>query len=198
MMNEHPKFERTLVIIKPDGVLRGLIGEIISRFEKRGLKIMALKMIWSSRDHIDKHYPDDRIWFKTVGERTAKFFEEHKLNLQKSFGTTDPVKIGKQVKGWMGDFMIQSPLVAMVIQGMHAISTVRKIVGSTYPIEALPGTIRGDFSVDTPTVANPEKRAIKNLIHASGNVAEATHEIKHWFSAEELHNYKRADEEAMF
>ena len=194
----HPKLEQTLVIIKPDGVLRGLVGEIIQRFERRGLKLAGLKMVWPSRTHIDKHYPNDPAWFRTLGERTGNFFAEHKLDVKKSFGTADPIKIGRQVKSWMGDFMIQGPVVAMVVQGMHAITTVRKLVGHTYPIEALPGTIRGDFSVDTPTAANPEKRVIKNIIHASGNPAEAKHELKHWFSPKELYNYKRADEDIMF
>jgi nucleoside-diphosphate kinase len=198
IMEKHPKEERTLVLVKPDGVLRGLIGEIISRFERRGLKLIALKMVWPTREHIDKHYPEHEEWFKSVGSRTSAFFKEHGLEPRDHFGTEDHVQIGKQVKGWLGDYMTQGPVVAMVIQGMHAITVVRKLVGHTYPVEALPGTIRGDFSVDTPAAANTEKRVVKNIIHASGNPEEAEHEIEHWFSPEEIHSYKRPDEDIMF
>lgn len=194
----HPKEERTFVAVKPDGVLRGLVGEIISRFEKRGLKIIALKMVWPTREHIDRHYPNHNEWLGSVGSRTSTFFKEHGVKVKEHFGTEDHVEIGKQVKRWLGDYMVSGPVVAMVVQGMHAIATVRKLVGHTYPVEALPGTIRGDFSVDTPAAANTEKRVVKNIIHASGNPEEAAHEIEHWFSPEEIHSYKRSDEDVMF
>lgn len=194
----HPKLEKTLVLVKPDGVFRGLVGEVISRFEKRGLKIAALKMIWPTRKHVYAHYPEDAAWFANVGSRTHNFFKEHQVNIKEHFGTDDHLKIGQKVKSWLGDYMTQGPVVAMVVQGMHAISTVRKLGGSTYPVEALPGTIRGDFSVDTPTAANVEGRVVKNVIHASGNPQEAKHEIGHWFTAKEIHSYKRSDEDTMF
>lgn len=192
------KEERTLLLVKPDGVQRGLVGEIMSRFEKRGLKIVGLKMVWPTREHIDDHYPGSNDWFSSVGSRTSAFFKDHDVGVKEHFGTEDPVEIGKQVKGWLSDYLTRGPVVAMVIQGMHAITTVRKIVGSTYPVEALPGTIRGDFSVDTPAAANTEKRVVKNVVHASGNPEEAAHEIEHWFAPEELHDYKRSDEHVMF
>lgn len=194
----HPKEERTFVMVKPDGVFRGLIGEIFTRFEKRGLKIVALKMVWPTREHIDQHYPAHDEWLGSVGSRTSEFFKGKGIDVKDHFGTEDAVEIGKQVKGWLGDYITQGPVVAMVVEGMHAITTVRKIIGHTYPIEALPGTIRGDFSVDTPSAANAEKRVVKNIIHASGNPEEASHEIEHWFSPEEIHSYKRSDEDVMF
>lgn len=194
----HPKKERTLVLVKPDGVMRGLSGEVMSRFEKRGLKIVALKMVWPTAEHVDKHYPSSDEWFNTVGSRTKEFFEKKSISVKKHFGTDDAVDVGKQVKSWLADYITLCPVVAMVIEGMHAITTVRKLVGHTYPIEALPGTIRGDFSVDTPSAANVEKRVVKNIVHASGNAEEATHEIEHWFSPEEIYNYKRAEEDIMF
>lgn len=197
-MNAHPKLEKTLVLVKPDGVMRGLIGEIISRLEKRGLKIIALKMVQVSGEHVDGHYPTNEEWFNSVGSRTSAFFKEHGVALMEHFGTEDPIGIGKQVKIWLKDYLTQSPVVAMVVQGMHAITAVRKLVGSTYPIEALPGTIRGDFSVDTPVAANVESRVVKNVVHASGNPQEAEHEIGHWFTHQELYDYKRAEEAAMF
>ena len=194
----HPKEERTFVMVKPDGVIRGLVGEIISRFEKRGLKIIALKMVRPTREHIEAHYPSNDGWFGSVGSKTAAFYTDKGDNVQKHFGTDDHVAIGKQVKGWIGDYITSGPVVPMIVEGMHAITAVRKIVGHTFPIEALPGTIRGDFSVDTPSAANAEKRVVKNIIHASGNPEEASHEIEHWFSPEEIHDYKRSDEEVMF
>jgi len=197
MMHKAHK-EKTLVLVKPDGVQRGLVGEIIKRFEQRGLKIVALKMVHSDRAHIYGHYPDDKGWFASVGERTSGFFKEHGINVKKYFGTDDSVEIGKQVKKWLGDYMTICPVIAMVVQGACAIQTVRKLVGHTYPVESLPGTIRGDFSIDTPTIANVEKRVVKNILHASGNAEEAAHEIKHWFKEEEIFDYKRADEETMF
>ena len=193
-----PQDERTLVLVKPDGVIRGLIGETILRFEKRGLKIIALKMVWPTSEHIDQHYPSHNEWFSNVGSRTSEFFKNKNIDVKEHFGTENAVEIGKQVKDWLLDYMTVGPVVAMVIEGMHAITTVRKLVGHTYPIEALPGTIRGDFSVDTPSAANVEKRVVKNIVHASGNEDEAMHEIEHWFSPEEIHHYKRAAEHIMF
>lgn len=196
--NQTDKTERTVVLVKPDGVVRGLVGEIISRFERRGLKLIALKMVWPTREHADKHYPSQDEWFSSVGSRTVDFFKEHGVAVKEHFGTEDPIEIGKQVKGWLADYLTRSPVVAMVLEGFHAIAVVRKLTGSTYPVEAAPGTIRGDYSVDTPAVANAQKRVVKNIVHASGNAQEAAHEIEHWFNPEEIHDYKRAEEEAMF
>lgn len=194
----HPKEERTLVLVKPDGVKRGLVGEILTRLEKRGLKIIALKMVWPNEEHIANHYPENAEWFSNIGSRTSEFFREKGLDVKEYFGTEEPLEIGKQVKGWLSKYMTEGPVVAMIIKGMHAITTVRKLVGSTYPVDAPPGTIRGDFSVDTPAAANVEKRVVKNIIHASGNPTEASHEIIHWFAPEEIHDYKRSDEDVMF
>src|SRR3989344_6534408 len=193
-----PQDERTLVLVKPDGVIRGLIGETILRFEKRGLKIIALKMVWPTSEHIDQHYPSHNEWFSNVGSRTSEFFKNKNIDVKEHFGTENAVEIGKQVKDWLLDYMTVGPVVAMVIEGMHAITTVRKLVGHTYPIEALPGTIRGDFSVDTPSAANVEKRVVKKIVHASGNEDEASHVIEPWFSPEEINDYKRSDEDIMF
>lgn len=195
---QKPQEERTLVLVKPDGVIRGLVGEVVSRFEKRGLKIIALKMVWPTSEHIDKHYPSHNEWLSSVGSRTSEFFKNKNMDVKEHFGTENHAEIGKQVKSWLTDYLTSGPVVAMVVKGMHAITTVRKLVGHTYPIEAAPGTIRGDFSVDTPSAANVEKRVVKNIVHASGDDAEAAHEIEHWFSPEEVHDYKRADEHAMF
>lgn len=191
------KFERTCVIIKPDGVKRGLIGEIIKRIEQRGLKIVALSMIWATKDQIDRHYPKDENWIRRLGEKTLDTYLKYNLDPLKEIGTDDPYQIGLQVRNWLLDYMTSGPLVKMVVEGIHAIDMVRKIVGHSVPAKAEMGTIRGDFSVDSPAVANREKRAIHNLIHASETPAEAEHEIEFWFSPEEIFSYKRTEESLM-
>lgn len=195
--NKHPSEERTVVIVKPDGVKRGLVGEIISRFERRGLKIIALKMVQATRDQIDNHYPKDEAWLKRIGEKTAKNYATYGLNL-KDLGTEDPVAIGKLVRGWLLDYMTSGPIVKMVVSGIHAIAMVRKICGQTMPSVAEMGTIRGDFSVDDATAANRDQRAIHNIIHASEIEAEAENELSLWFGLDEVCDYKRAEEDIMF
>ena len=185
--------EKTLVLIKPDGVARGLIGEIIARFEKRGLKVVSLEMIWAKREQADNHYPHDPAWIKRLGEKTLKNYESYHLDPEKELGTKDPMEIGQVVRGWLLDYLTEGPMVKMVIQGNHAISMVRKIVGSTMPAEAVPGTIRGDFSIDDAAKANREKRSIHNIIHASENEKEAQHELDLWTSLEEVFDYQRKD-----
>jgi len=195
-----PQEERTLVLIKPDGVKRGLVGEVLSRIEKRGLKIIGLQMIWPTSEEMDKHYPKDREWITGLGRNTAKSYEEFKIpsTLTEDYGTEDPYEIGLKVRGWLIDFMISGPIVKIIVEGLHAIRMARKIVGPTIPAFAEMGTIRGDFSVDSPVLANAQKRAVRNLIHASGNPEEAEYEITHWFKKSEIHGYKRAEEDSMF
>ncbi|MCD6115076.1 nucleoside-diphosphate kinase [bacterium] len=194
----HPKEEKTVLLIKPDGVKRGLIGEIISRIEKRGLKIIALQMFWATKEQVDGHYPKDEKWLKRIGEKTLKNYQDYGLDIKKELGTDDFLEIGKMVRGWLIDYLTSGPMVKMVIKGIHAIDMVRKIVGSSMPAEAEMGTIRGDFSVDDATAANRDKRAIHNLVHASETPEEAAHELQFWFAPEEIHDYKRAEEDIMF
>ena len=113
-------------------------------------------------------------------------------------GTTDPLKIGKKVRLWLLDFMTSSPIVKMIIQGVHAVDMVRKLVGNTMPALADAGTIRGDYSVDSAALANKEKRSVRNIVHASETPEEAENEIKLWFNKDEIQNYKRGDEDIMF
>lgn len=198
MATSHPKEEKTLVLIKPDGVKRGLVGEIISRIEKRGLKIIALEMVWATREQVDGHYPKDEQWIRRLGGKTLKNYQEYGVDAKKEVGTDDPLEIGKQVRGWLLDFMTSGPIVKIVVKGIHAIDMVRKIVGPSMPAAAEMGTIRGDFSVDDATAANRDKRAIHNIVHASETPDEAEHELKFWFKEEEIHDYKRAEEDIMF
>lgn len=175
------KQERTFVMIKPDGVKKGLIGEIIRRFEQRDLKVVALEMFMPTKKQMDNHYPKDEAWVRRLGQKTLSTYEKYDLNPVKELGVSDDLKIGKMVRGWLVDYMISAPLVRVVVEGVHAVDMVRKICGNTLPYLADMGTIRGDYSADSPAVANMEKRAVMNLAHASETAAEAEHEIKHWF-----------------
>ncbi len=194
----HPKEERTVVLVKPDGVMRGLVGEILTRFERRGLKILALKLVYPSREHAAGHYSGSDDWIKGMGNKTIETFAKYGIDVVKEMGSSDAFEIGKKVQEWNVNYLAMGPVVAIVLEGMHAITTVRKIVGNTLPILAETGTIRGDYSIDTNTAANVDKRAIRNIVHASGDPSEAEHEIKHWFKADELMSYKRSDEDVMF
>lgn len=195
---KNPQEEETFVLIKPDGVKRGLTGEIISRIEQRGLKIIALKMIWATKDQIDEHYPKNDSWIKRLGEKTLATYEKYGYDAKEEVGTDDPMEIGKIVRGWLMDYMTSGPVVKIIVQGIHAVDMVRKMVGNSIPAMAEMGTIRGDFSVDSSVLANRSKRAIHNLIHASETETEADHEINFWFAPEELCEYKRAEEDIMF
>lgn len=194
MANKNPKEERTYVMIKPDGVKKGLIGEIISRFEQRDLKIVALEMFQPMREEIDNHYPKDSVWITRLGEKTIGTYNKYAFDLMEDFGTVAPEKIGPEIRKWLVDYMLSAPLVKMVVEGTHAVDMVRKIAGPTFPYVADMGTIRGDFSNDSPALANAEKRAVANILHASETPEEAEHEIKHWFGKKETHKYKRHGE----
>lgn len=187
----HPKEEKTFVLIKPDGVRKGLIGEIITRLEQRDLKVVALEMFQPSRTEMDKHYPKDEKWLTRLGGKTQSTYEKYGHDVKRDFGTNDLYKVGKIVRGWLVDFMISAPMVKMVVQGVHAVDMVRKIVGPTMPYLAEMGTIRGDFSADSALSANLERRAVYNLIHASETPQEAKHEIQHWFGKHPVYKYKR-------
>ncbi len=188
----HPKEEKTFVMIKPDGVRKGLTGEIIKRFEQRDLKIVALDMFKPTVAQIDEHYPKDEAWIRRLGQKSLATYEKYGVDPKSKLGTNDEFKIGKMVRQWLIDYMTSAPLVKMVVQGIHAVDVVRKIAGPTLPYKAEVGTIRGDFSIDSPLLANSEKRAVANLLHASETPEEAKHEIEHWFGKNaKMHDYKR-------
>ncbi len=190
--------ERTFVMLKPDAVMRGLIGEVIKRFEQRGLKVIALKMVHADEAHVDAFYPKDLDWIKRLGEKGLKTFAEYGIDPKKEMGTDDPEKIGVKVRENLISFIAMAPVVPMVLEGIHAVSLCRKLIGSTLPVFADPGTIRGDYSHDAPTAANLEQRSIFNLVHGSETLEEAKKEISHWFSESEMWDYDRADHVIMF
>ncbi len=197
-MKRHPKFERTVLLLKPDAVARGLVGEILNRVERRGLKIVALAMERPARKKVDDHYPKDRKWIARLGEKTFKTYHEYGYDVLKELGTNNTYRIGLQVRSWLVGYMASGPIVKVVIEGVHAIAMVRKLAGHTMPAQAEMGTIRGDYSVDSAAAANRDKRSVKNLVHASETPAESKHELRHWFSQSELHAYTRSEHEAMF
>lgn len=190
--------EQTLIVLKPDAVTRGLIGEILSRFEKVGLKIVAAKIIHAPVDLAEKHYPAgrDSLW-KGIGQKTLDNYKTFGADPKKMLGTADPMEIGKMVRVWLLDYISEGPVFAAILEGPHAVELVRKLCGHTLPLLSAPGTIRGDLSFDSSYLANTAKRAIKNLIHASGTVDEARYEIPLWFSKDEIYRYERVEERAM-
>lgn len=195
----HPELtQRSVVLVKPDGVMRGIIGDIISRFERAGLKLVALKMVKITDDFADRHQPSSEEWIKKLGEKTLKSYKKYDRDPIKEVGTDDPLEIGQLVRDWNQEYLTSGPLVAMIWEGHQAIDNVRRIVGDTLPIFAAPGTIRGDFSKDSPALANAMKRSIRNVVHASGDPDEAKNEVALWFGPEEIQNYKRVDWVAMF
>ena len=178
--------ERTLVIVKPDGVKARIVGEVISRLERLGLKIIGIKMVRATEEQMAGFYPSDEEWFRSVGNKSIKSYQEMNMDIRKDMGTDDPVQVGKMVKQWLVSYMTETPIVLIVVEGNHAIDVVRKMVGHTLPYMAAPGTIRGDYSTDSPDLANKEKRAIRNLVHASDSPESAAREVSYWFKDYEL------------
>ena len=203
-MSVHPvvrqiKFERTFCMIKPDGVQRSLVGDIIARFEKAGLKIVAIKMFGPTEEQINQHYPmQDDAWIERLGEKSLSGFETVDADPVELLGTTDPKILGRRVADSLASYLTSGPVVAMVIEGIRAIDMVRKLCGHTLPFKADVGTIRGDYSVDSTAVANVEMRPIHNLIHASENAEEATNEIALWYGEEEVPSYDLSAEAVMY
>jgi nucleoside-diphosphate kinase len=189
----HPKKERSLVLIKPDGVQRALVGEIISRIEKTGLKIAALKIVVAKAEQCWEHYNKDDVWFMEKGTRTVKDREAMGLPVEKPV-----IEYGRDIIGANVSFMTAGPIVAMVIEGNQAVGVVKKIVGSTEPLTSDVGTIRGDFTIDSYALANLDGRAVRNLIHCSDKPEEAERETKIWFTEAEILNYKLVADQILY
>jgi len=190
----HPKKERTLVMIKPDGIQRALIGEIVSRYERTGLKLLALKMLVPNEDLIERHYTVDPDWLKKVGEKSIASYRSK--GLEPPF--KDPLECGKSVLQRLKKYMTTGPVVAMIWQGNKAVGIVRKITGGTEPLTSDVGTIRGDLTVDSYDMSDLDGRAIRNLIHASGSVEEAEKEIAIWFKEDEILSYRLIQDQILY
>lgn len=180
--------ERTLVLIKPDGITRNLVGKITSRFEEIGLKIVAMKMAWADEELAKKHYIIEENWAKNVFEKTRLTHEK----LGKPFLHKDHMDFGRLIQKWNADFLKEGPVVAIVLEGPHAIEIVRKIIGSTEPRQANPGTIRGDYAmIESYELADKKVRVLRNLVHASDSKESAEREISIWFDKKDIHTYTK-------
>ncbi|MDR3169900.1 MAG: nucleoside-diphosphate kinase [Candidatus Peribacteria bacterium] len=170
-MEETSRIERTLIVFKPDAVSRAVVGEILARFEKRGLKIVGMKMVRPDKDFFYHHY-------ETIGQMVSRWGDD---------AFTDNLH-----------YMQLSPVIAVVLEGIEVVKLVRQMVGPTMPQDALSGTIRGDYAQTTRAYSNPLHRPLFNLIHASGKPEEAEQEIAHWFREEELFEYSRGDKDFLY
>lgn len=193
-MAAHPKKERTLVIIKPDGIQRSLMGEIIKRYERLGLKLVAIKMMVPTKEHIEKHYTLDPNWRVITGEKTINSYKSKGLKPP----SEDPLEITAVILKNLKIYMTSGPVIVMIWQGAHAVQIVRKITGGTEPLTSDVGSIRGDFVLDSYQMTDTDGRSIRNLIHASGTVKEAEDEINFWFKPEEIINYRLVQEQIIY
>lgn len=189
----HPKHERTFVIIKPDGVQRSLIGEIIKRFERTGLKLVGLKLTVLDSDRIWKHYNKDEAWFLKKGTKIVEDRTSAGLPIEK-----DPVEYGKDIIRALEKFMTSGPVVMMAWEGNQAVAVVKKIVGETEPATSDVGTIRGDLTTDSYAIAAVDDRAVRNLIHCSDEPDNAEFELDLWFKKEELLDYRLVGEQILY
>jgi len=194
MHNYDNKQEKTLVIVKPDGVQRSLIGEVIKRYEQCGLKLVALKMMIPSEELALAHYSTDPEWAFKTG---TKAIEAAKVRGE-DLGTDDPILYAEGIRTTLKSFLSSGPVVVMVWQGMNAVGVIRKITGSTEPLSSNPGTIRGDYTIDSYSAANADVRSVRNIIHSSGSVEEAKTEINVWFKKNEILNYRLVSEEIIY
>jgi nucleoside-diphosphate kinase len=192
-MARQPHQERSLVLLKTDAVQRSLVGEIIKRFEQKGLKIAALKMVMPTEAQLLEHYNKDDDWYTRKGEGIVEDLKAQGRPVEK-----EPIEYGKDIIRTIVRYMTESPVVAIVMEGVGAVSVVTRTVGSTEPATADIGTIRGDYTIDTFSHATLENRAVKNLIHQSESVEEAEREMQIWFTPEEMHDYVTAQERIMY
>ena len=188
----NPK-KRSFVILKPDTVQRSLIGELISRLERTGLKMTAMKMILATEDQCWKHYNKNEEWFLSKGERVVENRQKAGLAIEK-----DAIEYGRDIIRALVNFMTCGPIIVMIFEGNQAIGIVKKIVGGTEPLSSDVGTIRGDFTLDSYELSNLDNRAVRNLIHCSDEVAEAEREISLWFSPEEIIKYRLISEQILY
>ena len=191
-MSSH--IQRTLVIVKPDGVQRALVGEIIRRFERVGLKIVGMKMVRADTETVRRHYSSDPNWKREVGEKLLK-------NRREAGDAADGMTaddLGERVLGQLTRFMTAGPMVVFALSGAHAVPLTRKLVGATEPLSSDVGTIRGDFVLDSYALADGADRAIRNVIHASSSTDDAEKEISLWFSPDEVLDYETAHEHVLY
>lgn len=192
-MSKQPHQERSLVVLKPDAVQRSLIGEIIRRFERTGLKCVGMKMFRANEEMMFQHYNKNEEWFLKKGAGVLEDLKAHGLPIEK-----DAMEYGKDIIRANAISMCSAPVIAMVWEGNEAIAVIKKITGTTEPSTSDVGTIRGDYTVDSYAHSALEQRAVRNLLHCSDEPTEAEREIKLWFKPEELMDYVTAQERIMY
>lgn len=188
-----PHEEKTLVLLKPDAVQRNLIGEIIGRFEKAGLKIVALKFVLPTKAQAHKHYVKNEAEIVALGQRSIEGQKKSGIEVKK-----DPKTQGQEIVDKLVRFLSSSPVVAMVLEGNQAIAITRKLVGSTEPLQSAAGTIRGDYTTDSYALADTGDRAVRNLVHASSSQFDSEYEIKVWFGDKEVISYKNVRDRILY
>jgi nucleoside-diphosphate kinase len=186
--------EKSLVIIKPDGVQRTLIGEVIKRIERVGFKLVSLKFEIPTKDKVEQHYTIDPQWILKTGEKALKAKEKNGEDIS----GIDAFEYGKKILQKLQNYITSGPVVIMVWQGAHVVDVVRKLVGGTEPKTSDVGTIRGDFVHDSYEISNIENRSVKNVVHASSSVEDAEKEIDVWFKSEEIMSYRLIAEEILY
>ena len=192
-MAKHPHQERTFVILKPDTVQRSLVGEVIKRFERTGLKCTAMKMFVADEARLLKHYNKSEEWFLKKGTNVLA-----DLQAQGREATKEPIEYGRDIIRTIVKYMTAGPVVAMVLEGNEAVAVVTKLVGTTEPKTSDVGTIRGDYTLDSYSHSAYENRAVRNLIHCSDAVEEAEREIALWFAESDIMDYTTAQEQIMY
>jgi len=190
---ENLKKEKTLVLLKPDTVQRALIGEVISRFERVGLKIVAMKFLLPTKEQAYKHYVKNEAEIEALGNRSIEGKKKSGMEVN-----DDPKVLGQQIIDRLVAFLSAGPVVALILEGNRSVAITRKMVGSTEPLQSNMGTIRGDYTVDSYAIADEGDRSVRNLVHASANLEEADYEIKVWFSPEEIIDYKNAFDRILY
>ncbi|MCL4379850.1 nucleoside-diphosphate kinase [Candidatus Marsarchaeota archaeon] len=185
--------ERTLILIKPEGVKRAISGRIISKFEDAGLKIVAMKMVMPNRKLAEIHYPLDKEWYENAWRNTKKGFEAKGLKLNET-----PLELGKRVRGMLMAHLTSGPVIAFVLEGNDAIASARRLCGSPSPNRADPSTVRGMFSTDSYEAADKAGRTTLSIMHASDSLKTAEREISVWFTKKELLSYRRADDDLIY
>ncbi len=192
-MEKTARRERSFVIIKPDGVQRALVGDIVSRFERTGLKFVGFKLLVPTEEQCWEHYNKTDEWFLEKGANIAKARKEAGVSVEK-----DEIEYGKDIIKQLAIFMTSGPVLAMVLEGNEAVGVVSKLVGATEPLSSDVGTIRGDFTIDSYDLSGVDERAVRNLIHCSDCPEEAERETKIWFDEKELINYRLVGEQILY
>lgn len=193
MVTPHPSKERTFVILKPDAVQRGLVGEIMKRFERVGLKMTHLSFKVLDQARVNTHYGKQDEWYLRKGQGVIENRTSHGLPIEK-----DALEYGKDIIRVVEQYMISGPVVVMVLQGNQSVAVVKKLVGSTEPTTSDVGTIRGDYTLDSYNVSALDDRGIRNLIHCSDSPEEAEREIALWLKEDEVLSYRLVGEQILY